>query len=198
MIQESVFEYFEVENCVLRVPFDALSEYSSDVRFKDFKYITAIEGSRCLRYDKTGKEITGCDIDGCENIEIPEGVTSIKDEAFEDNLQIESVHFPDSLLTIGSQAFSGCMHITDVNLNEGLVSIDWDAFRGTDLSKVYIPYTVEQIGASAFGCEMEVQNHNLNYISVDGILYSLDEKNLVIYPAKKNKPNLKFQIQWKK
>jgi hypothetical protein len=191
-IDDEAFKGFEVEKCVLRVPFDALSEYKKDERFKDFKYITAIEGSRCLLYDEKGTEILGCDDEDCEDIDIPEGVTSIKDKAFEDNEQLESVHFPDSLLTIGCCAFSGCTHVTDIRLNEGLISIDWDAFRGTSLSRVYIPYSVEEIGYSAFKCEMEVESINTDYCTIDGILYSFDEKKLVIYPT--NKETKEFSV----
>ena len=49
-IKDETFDGFEIEDCVLRVPFDSLSDYMEDERFKDFKYITAIEGSRCLRF----------------------------------------------------------------------------------------------------------------------------------------------------
>ncbi|MBO5632097.1 MAG: leucine-rich repeat domain-containing protein, partial [Aeriscardovia sp.] len=186
MIDKESFKGFEVENCVLRVPFDALCEYKNDKRFKDFKYITAIEGSRCLQYDEKGAEVVGCEEEDCDNIIIPDGVTSIKEKAFEDNEQIESVVFPDSLETIGYCAFSGCINIADIELNEGLTSIDWDAFRGTGLSHVFIPYSVEQIGPSAFKCQMEVESINTDYCAYDGVLYSFDEKELVIYPADKD------------
>ena len=186
MIDKETFKGFEVENCVLRVPFDALPKYKSDKRYKDFKYITAIEGSRCLQYDKNGTEVVGCEEEDCDNIIIPDGVTSIKEKAFEDNEQIESVVFPDSLEAIGSCAFSGCTNIAEIELNEGLTSIDWDAFRGTGLSHVFIPYSVEQIGPSAFKCQMEVESINTDYCAYDGVLYSYDERELVIYPVDKD------------
>jgi len=186
MIDKETFKGFEVENCVLRVPFDALPKYKSDKRYKDFKYITAIEGSRCLQYDKNGTEVVGCEEEDCDNIIIPDGVTSIKEKAFEDNEQIESVVFPDSLETIGYCAFSGCTNIAEIEQNEGLTSIDWDAFRGTGLSHVFIPYSVEQIGPSAFKCQIEVESINTDYCAYDGVLYSYDERELVIYPADKD------------
>ena len=191
-INKETFKGFEIEKCALRVPFEALPAYKKDKRFKDCKYITAIEGSRCLLYDEKGTEVIGCDEDDCESIEIPDGVTSIKNKAFEDNEQIESVVFPDSLLSIGSCAFSGCTNITDIQLNKGLKSIDWDAFRGTGLSHVFIPYSVEQIGPSAFKCEMEVESINTDYCTNDGVLYSFDENELVIYPE--NKESKEFEV----
>ena len=120
------------------------------------------------------------------------GITSIKEKAFEDNEQIESVVFPDSLETIENCAFSGCSNITEIKLNEGLTSIEWDAFRGTGLSRVFIPYSVEEIGPSAFKCEMEVESINTDYCANDGVLYSFDEDQLVIYPA--NREDVEFEV----
>lgn len=191
-IDKDAFKGFEVENCVLLVPFEALSKYKRDKRFKDFKYITAIEGSHCLLYDKKGKMVIGCDNEECKDIDIPEGVTSINDNAFKDNELIENVTFSYSLSTIGCCAFSGCANITDIRLTEGLTSIDWDAFRGTGLSHVYIPSSVEYIGPSAFKCEMEVDPDNTNYCTDNGILYSFDKEELVIFPA--NKGLAEFEV----
>ncbi len=191
-MDNETFKGFEVENCLLRVPFEALPAYKKDKRFNDFKYITAIEGSRCLHYDKKGTEVVGCDETDCEIIEIPEGVTSIKEKVFENNEQIKSVVFPDSLKTIGSCAFSGCSNITEIELDEGLTSIEWDAFRGTGLSHVFIPYSVETIGPSAFKCEMEVESINTDYCANDGVLYTFDENELVIYPA--NREETEFEV----
>lgn len=182
-ISEEAFKGFEVEKCVLRVPFEALTKYKGDKRFKDFKNITAIEGSRCLIYDNIGKEIIGCDEEGNEVIEIPEGVTSIKEEAFENNDKIESVNLPNSLLEIGQSAFSLCEKITHIELNDGLTTIGYDAFKGTGLTQIDIPETVNDIGFSAFNCKMKVDLNNTDYCDNDGVLYSLDETKLILYPS---------------
>lgn len=183
-VDEDAFKGFEVENCVLRVPFAALAEYKDDERFKNFKYITAIEGSRCLMYEETGTEVIGCDDEDCAALEIPNGVTSIKESAFKDK-KIVSVILPKSLLDIGHSAFAGCVYLFDIELKEGLKTISWDAFRGSGLSHVLIPCSVENIGVSAFNCEIEVDNNNTDFCAYDGVLYSFDEKELVIYPTDK-------------
>ena len=182
-VDKESFKGFEVENCVLRVPFEALVEYKGDERFKDFKYITAIEGSRCLMYDEKGTEVIGCDDEECDSLEIPEGVTSIKDSAFEDREDIFSVELPESLTSIGDSAFAGCSGITDITFNEELESIGYDAFRGTGLSQVEIPDNVSEIGFSAFTCDINVGANNTDYIDIDGVLYNYLETDLVIYPS---------------
>ena len=80
-------------------------------------------------------------------------------------------------------AFSNCESITDIVLNEGLNSIGYDAFKGAQLSEVIIPYSVKYIGPSAFTCQMDVDSSNLDYVDIDGILYTFYETELVIYPS---------------
>ena len=50
------------------------------------------------------------------HLTIPEGVTSIGEEAFSKSPGITSVHFPDSLTSIGRNAFAGCTGLTSVIL----------------------------------------------------------------------------------
>lgn len=184
-VDDEAFKGFEVEKCVLRVPFNALAKYKRYEIFNDFRYITAIEGSRCLMYDDDGIEIAGCVDEDCEKIEIPNGVRKIQENAFKDNERIESVILPDSLGSIGRSAFAGCRSLSEIELNEGLKTICWDAFRESGLSHVLIPYSVESIGFSAFNCEIEVDDINTDYIAREGVLYSFDENELVIYPTDK-------------
>lgn len=193
-VDDETFKGLEVEKCVLRVPFDVLASYKGDGTFNDFRYITAIEGSRCLLYDEKGADIVGCVDENCESIEIPNGVKRIQDSAFKDNDKIESVILPDSLLTIGHSAFAGCSSLSDIELNDGLEIICWDAFMGAGLSHVIIPYSVENIGFSAFNCEIEVDTINPDYCAYNGVLYSFDEKELVIYPS--DKEDEEFEVPY--
>lgn len=184
-MDDETFKGFEIENCVLCVPYDALSNYKADERFKNFRYITAIEGSRCLKYNETGTEVIGCDDEDCELLEIPEGVTSIKEEAFESNGGITKVTFPDSLRKIGYSAFSGCTGITEITLNDELEEIGFDAFRGSGLTDVIIPDYVNDIGPSAFTCNMQVGALNSDFAVNDGVLFDYYETKIIIYPSNK-------------
>ena len=185
-IDSEAFSGFEVDKCVLRVPFNVLSTYKKDGRFNEFKYITAIEGSRCLMYDDEGTKIIGCDEEYCENLIIPEGVIRIEEDAFGDNKKIKTVSFPESLIEIGYGAFSGCSGITTIKLNDELEKIEADAFRATGLEKVEIPKNVNDIGATAFSCEMLVPSLNKNYYVLDGVLFDNRGTKLIIYPSSKH------------
>lgn len=192
-INEDTFKGFEVENCILRVPSNALSEYKSDTRFKDFKYITAIEGSKCLHYSDDGTVVIGYEPDNCINeIVIPEGIKNIADKVFQNNTEIESISLPNSLVSIGNSTFENCANITDIELNNGLETIGYDAFRGTGLTSVWIPDTVKKIGPSAFSCEMEVEPSSTDFCTIEGILYNYEETKLVIYPC--NLQNDSFEV----
>lgn len=185
-IDPNAFSGFDVGNCVLRVPVDALSTYMDDERFKDFKYITAIEGSSCLMYDAKGKKVVGCNGDKCRTLVIPEGIDTIDEEAFKGNETIVSVHFPNSLRIIGSCAFADCSRIKKISLNDELEEIEYDAFRGTSLKEIKIPYKVKEIQASAFSCDIKVDTLNRNFCDLDGILFDKNKQNLIIYPSNKS------------
>lgn len=163
-----------------------LAEETVDIVVPDEdEYDESLNGSRCLIFDETGKEVIGCEDDDCENIFIPEGVTAIAKDAFENNKQIKTVSFPESLISIGSSAFRGCSGITQIELNENLEKIGFDAFYGTGLKEVEIPYLVKDIGASAFNCEMKVDPMNTDLYDLDGVLYDYYETKLFIYPSLK-------------
>jgi len=105
-------------------------------------------------------------IDGV--LSIPEGTTSIGDEAYKGKKDFKEVVIPPSVKTIGSKAFQSC----------------------TSLETINIPETVEEIGLFAFRyCRklqaINVSDNNPNYTSVDGVLFNKDKSILICYPAGK-------------
>lgn len=84
---------------------------------------------------------------------IPEGVTSIGDNAFSNCTNLTRITIPSSVISIGEKAFYGCSSLTSVTFDEGsqLTSIGDYAFsdiRG--LTSIIIPGSVESIGERAF------------------------------------------------
>lgn len=122
-------------------------------------------------------------------IVLEDGVTSIGDYAFYFCSSATAVTIPDSVTSIGKSAFSGCDDLTSVTIPEGVTSIAGYAFsRCYDLINVTIPYSVTSIGDSAFdSCTklsgIFVDDGNINYASVDGVLFNKELSVLIFYPA---------------
>ena len=82
---------------------------------------------------------------------IPDGVKSIHDYAFSNNITIKKVHFPDSIEEIHYSAFSGCTNLEAIDLPMSLVKIYQGAFSiCRNLKSVTVPKSVTSIGNNAF------------------------------------------------
>ena len=83
--------------------------------------------------------------------DIPKGVTSIGDNAFEYCKGLTSVTIPNSVTSIGEGAFYECSGLTSVTIPESVTSIGEDAFGScSKLTSVTIPNSVTSIGEGAF------------------------------------------------
>jgi hypothetical protein len=101
----------------------------------------------------------GC-LSGCSNLEsvkIPEGVTEIKAEAFNNCQKLTTVNLPSTLKTIGNKAFYLCHNILSLRIPEGVTNIGKEAFREClHLTSIVLPSTLAYIGDDAFS--------NCNYL----------------------------------
>ncbi len=80
-------------------------------------------------------------------------VTSIPNNAFEDNGDINSITLPATVITIGEYAFRGCFFLSDATL-PGVQTIGESAFNGCPLTAIDLP-EVQTIGIGAFfGCNL--------------------------------------------
>ena len=90
-------------------------------------------------------------IAGCVTTVIPEGVTSIGDQAFSGCGNLTSITIPESVTSIENEAFYCCTGLTSITIPEGVTSIGDAAFmycRG--LTSITIPEGVTSIGRDAF------------------------------------------------
>lgn len=101
-----------------------------------------------LKYNGSGGDVV-----------IPDGVTSIADDAFNGCSSLTSVTLPSSVTEIqggssDSGAFMGCINLTSISLPDGLTSIGEKAFAGcTGLTSITIPGGVTAIWSGTFsGC----------------------------------------------
>ena len=123
---------------------------------------------RDYKVDENGKKFIRLLNHNLKKFKIPRGVTSIDSWAFENCSSLSSVKIPSSVESIGVAAFRDC----------------------TSLTSVTIPSSVTSIGDKAFwGCSsltsIEVDKNNPNYCSIDGVLFTKDQKTLIFCPLGK-------------
>jgi len=86
-----------------------------------------------------------------KKVVIPEGVTEIPYQAFNDCDSIKSIVIPDSVRVIGGAAFYGCDNLTSVTLGYGVREISSNAFAYCySLQEIEIPASVEKMGTYVF------------------------------------------------
>lgn len=101
----------------------------------------------------------GCPLKG--TVVIPEGVTHIRDYAFQNCAEIEEVVLPSTLRNVGSEdyyypnalgahVFEGCSKLSAINIPAGVTLIPTNAFERTGFTEFTIPATVKTIASRAF------------------------------------------------
>ena len=168
LMAASVFSAVTVSAKTLDGEVTAVSE---DLKNDDYMYIILDDGTVEIKtyMGDASEVIIPNTIDGKK-------VTSIGDEAFYENKNLEKITIPDSVTNIGNAAFSGTAWYenqpdgmvflgkvlyaykgimygnTNIVIPDGTVSISKNAFCGyLGLTKVTIPSSLKKIGEYAFG-----------------------------------------------
>lgn len=95
------------------------------------------------------------------DITIPQGVTEIAEDAFEQCTAIDTITLSDSVETIGSRAFV-YSSIKTVNFGSGLKTIGMHAFsETTELKSLVLPQGLKTIEAGAFSNATALESINL-------------------------------------
>lgn len=129
---------------------------------------------------------------GLKNIVIPEGVTSIELQAFENCQNLKSVTLPQSLKKLGYHVFAnsgltsvvipegitylpqgtfnGCKNLETVTLPTTLETIEYNAFSNSVLTSIFIPKGVTNISSTSFNycgklSTISVSDENTTYDS---------------------------------
>jgi len=132
----------------------------------------------------TGDVVIPADIEG-----LP--VTGIGRRAFYSCTSLTSVSIPNSVISIGLHAFNSCTSLTSVTIPTSVTSIGNSAFGScTGLTSISIPSSVTSIGSLAFqNCtsltSIMVEQGNVAYASLDGVLFSIDRTEIIQYPTGK-------------
>ena len=148
------------------------------------------------------------------NLVIPEGIVSISDLAFEQNV-FRNISIPSTLEIIGKNvfdndsvllnfivpsnsrlelideiAFYNCNSLNEFELPNSLKRIEGNAFFSCEnVNNVFIPASVEYLGLMAFDAgslqKFRVSDHNPNYSSDEnGILYNKNKTEILGSPQK--------------
>ena len=107
----------------------------------------------------------------CPSMQLPEGLTSIGDDAFDGCTALKSIALPHSLTSIGYNAFYRCTALKSIALPHSLTSIGARAFSNcTALESVALPAGLASISAGAFSRCIA-----LKLVSLPEGLVSIDE-----------------------
>ena len=121
-------------------------------------------------------------------------LTSIGESAFQWCALLKSVKLPVGLKEIGKSAFANCESLDDIGLDSTtgseLETLGDGSFNATKLTSFYFPDTLTNLGERPLSscsklASIIVDENNPSYQSMDGILFSKDGSELLMYPAAK-------------
>ncbi len=133
----------------------------------------------------TDYAFSGCA--GITSISWSSSLSSIGFYSFINCTGLTSLSFPASLRYINYYAFQSCSNLASVTLNDGLIQVRQRAFGDTALTTLSLPASVTDFQPQAIPrlTAITVNASNTAYSSIDGVLYSKDQKTFLAYPAAK-------------
>ncbi len=102
------------------------------------------------RFTIVDGELTDVDLNGATEVTVPDGVTSIRNYAFELCENLVSVVIPNGVTNIGDGAFDRCHKLVSVKLPPSLRSIGNWAFSRTAIESIDLPNGLTSLGEYAF------------------------------------------------
>jgi len=183
-----------------RYQLDVYAVYADETRkllgSVDYDYGVTVSDKNMFAYSENDDgtvTITGGNI-VTPKLEIPaelEGkkVSAIGMNAFTGNNVITDLVIPEGVTTLNWYSFNTCRNLETVTLPDSLEFIDsWAFERCSRLKTINVPANVTRINGGAFAQNSSMTSitcdpANKNYVSVDGVLFTKDMKELVAYPG---------------
>ena len=132
--------------------------------------------------------------EGCASlaeVSLPDTLKLIGAYAFQDCTALLNIALPNSITTLEEGLFEGCTWLTSVSLPDELESICSGAFRAcAHIGNIHLGTNVNEIAQNVFdGCSaltaFTVEDGNMYYKAVDGVLFNKAGTQLVLYPVGK-------------
>ncbi|MDY3725624.1 MAG: leucine-rich repeat protein [Candidatus Enterosoma sp.] len=124
---------------------------------KGMTELPSFQGNKYIKSINIPEGVTSIDdyaFNGCNlltSITIPEGVTSIGSFTFSSCSSLNLITIPVSVTSIGYGAFRGCSSLTSITIPDRVTLIDYDTFYGcSSLTSIKIPEGVTSINSCAF------------------------------------------------
>lgn len=183
-----------------RYQLDVYAVYADETRkllgSVDYDYGVTVSDKNMFAYSENDDgtvTITGGNI-VTPKLEIPaelEGkkVSAIGMNAFTGNNVITDLVIPEGVTTLNWYSFNTCKNLETVTLPDSLEFIDsWAFERCSKLKTINVPANVTRINGGAFAQNSSMTSitcdpANKNYVSVNGVLFTKDMKELVAYPG---------------
>ena len=100
---------------------------------------------------------------------VPDNVTKINNNAFQNCTSLRKVCLPDALTAIPQNTFNGCTALEDVNIPKALTTLGVKAFMATAISAVRLPAAVSAIPSQTFQNCSRLETVTLERDATDGI-----------------------------
>lgn len=115
-----------------------------------------------------------------EELIIPEGVTAISKEMARDATSLNSLKLPSTIESIGEAAFRSSSLACEIVIPEGCTSISSYAFRGSGVTSVTLPSTLETLGVNIFSeCNSLITLESNSSIIGENMFSDCDELKIV-------------------
>lgn len=183
-----------------RYQLDVYAVYADETRkllgSVDYDYGVTVSDKNMFAYSENDDgtvTITGGNI-VTPKLEIPaeldgKKVSAIGMNAFTGNNVITDLVIPEGVKSLDWYCFNTCENLETVTLPDSLEFIDsWAFERCSKLKTISIPANVTRINGGAFAQNSSMTSitcdpANKNYVSVNGVLFTKDMKELVAYPG---------------
>ena len=130
----------------------------------------------------TVTKIAGGFLDGINNIIIPNTVTEIGSNAFENMYNLTNIFIPNSVTSIGEYAFASTS-LKNISIPNSVTSIGEGAFMYTSINGIFIPNTIKNITASLFMYNSSLKNiiipNSVNSIGGNAFMTTSLEKMVI-------------------